>query len=106
MNAITSYSGYYDTRYGAVGTYQRGYGNCVDMSHLLIAVSRASGIPARYCHATCTFRSGLVVGHVWAELYVNGKWVSCDLTSSSNRFGKIVNWRSHTTIHRYKSLPF
>ncbi len=106
LNSITSYSGYYDTRYGAVGTYQRRYGNCVDMSHLLIAVSRASGIPARYCHATCTFRSGLVVGHVWAELYVNGKWVSCDLTSSSNRFGKIVNWRSHTTIHRYKSLPF
>ena len=106
LNKITSYSGYYNTRYGAVGTLNRGYGNCVDMAHLLNAVARASGIPARYCHATCYFRSGLVTGHVWSELYVDGKWYKCDLTSNSNSFGSIVNWNSCGSITRYISLPF
>ncbi len=106
LNSKIQYSSYYNTRYGAVGTYNRGYGNCVDMAHLLIAVSRASGIPARYNHATCTFRSGLVTGHVWAELYVNGVWYKCDLTSKSNSFGNIVNWKKCGTIKKYISLPF
>ena len=106
VNKHTSYSGYYNTRYGAVGTLNRGYGNCVDMAHLLNAVARASGIPARYCHATCYFRSGLVTGHVWSELYVDGKWYKCDLTSNSNSFGSIVNWNRCGSITRYISLPF
>ncbi len=106
VNDNTHYSGYYNTRYGAVGTLTRGYGNCVDMSHLLIAMLRTANIPAIYCHATCTFRSGLVVGHVWVKAYVNNKWVYCDATSSSNTFGHIVNWNSCGTIHEYIQLPF
>jgi len=101
-----SYSSYYDTRYGAVGTLNRKYGNCVDQSHLLIALCRAVNIPARYCHATCSFRSGLVTGHVWAEVYVNGKWYKCDTTSRSNSFNNIVNWYSSTTVKRYTSCAF
>ena len=101
-----SYSSYYNTRYGAVGTLNAKTGNCVDQTHLLIAMMRTADIPARYCHATCTFRSGLVVGHVWAEVYVNGKWYKCDTTSRSNSFGSIQNWYSSTSVSRYISLSF
>ena len=41
-----SYSFYYDTAYGATGTLSRGYGNCVDQAHLVVALARAAGIPA------------------------------------------------------------
>lgn len=101
-----SYTFYMNTRYGSVGTLNRKTGNCVDQAHLLIALMRASNIPARYCHATCTFSSGLVVGHVWAQVYVNGKWYSCDTTSSRNSFNNIRNWYKSTTVHRYTSLSF
>ncbi|MGZ7095986.1 MAG: transglutaminase-like domain-containing protein, partial [Methanobacterium sp.] len=42
------YSFYYNTQYGAVGTLNAGTGNCVDTAHLLIALERAAGIPAKY----------------------------------------------------------
>lgn len=106
VNSITSYTYYSNTRYGAVGTLTRGSGNCCDLAHLVVAVMRACNIPARYCHATCTFRSGLVVGHVWAQVYVNGVWYNCDASSSSNTFGNIVNWSKCGTIKYYTSLPF
>ncbi|RAP47046.1 MAG: hypothetical protein BZ136_06795 [Methanosphaera sp. rholeuAM74] len=107
VNDLTSYSYYYNTRNGALKTLSLKYGNCVDMSHLVIAMFRTAGLPARYVHGqNCRFRSGLVVGHVWAEVYVNGKWYSCDATSNSNSFGKIVNWSSCTSTTRYISLPF
>ena len=102
----TDYSSYFNTKYGAVGTLTGGYGNCVDQAHLLLGMYRTAKIPARYCHATCTFRSGLVVGHVWVEAYVNGKWYSCDTTSNYNTFGNIVNWYSSTTVNRYISISF
>ena len=101
-----SYTYYLNTRYGSVGTLNKKTGNCVDQTHLLIALMRAANIPARYCHATCTFSSGLVVGHVWAEVYVNGKWYSCDTTSSRNSFNNIKNWYKSTTVYRYTSLSF
>ena len=100
------YSYYYDTQKGAVGTLNAGYGNCVDQSHLLISLLRTAEIPARYCHSTCSFRSGLTVGHVWAEALVNDTWYSCDTTSSSNSFGNIVNWYQNTGVTNYASLPF
>ncbi len=106
VNSKTSYSGYYNTKYGAVGTLNRGYGNCCDLSHLLVAMFRTANIPARYCHAKCTFSSGSVIGHVWVEVYVDGKWYSCDASSSRNSFGVIRNWSKSTSVTRYVSLPF
>ena len=101
-----TYKYYLNTKYGSVGTLNNKYGNCVDQTHLLIALLRASNIPARYCHAKCTFTSGLVIGHVWAEVYVNGKWYSCDTTSSRNSFNNIKNWYKSTSISRYTALSF
>lgn len=107
VNKYTSYSYYADTRYGSIQTLSQGYGNCVDMAHVCIAMFRTANLPARYVHGkNCVFRSGLVTGHVWAEVYVNGKWYACDATSDSNSFGTIVNWSRNSGEVRYTELPF
>lgn len=102
-----SYSFYYNTQKGALGTYSSRSGNCCDMAHLVVALARAAGIPARYQHGTCTFSSG-TYGHVWAQLYVNGKWYYADAVSTRNTFGTINNWNLNTyTLHgTYAELPF
>ncbi|MBM4240144.1 MAG: hypothetical protein FJ150_00430 [Euryarchaeota archaeon] len=100
-----SYTFYYNTKYGAVEMLNRRNGNCIDHTHLIVALARAVGIPARYAHAQCEFTS-MTVGHVWAELYVNGNWYTADATSYRNTFGtqnncKILYWKG-----RYAELPF
>ena len=102
------YSFYYNTKYGAVGTLNAKTGNCVDTAHLLIALERAAGIPARYEHVYAQFTSGSWYGHVIAQVYVNGKWYNADATSYSNTFGAIKSWNTATaTIYgTYATLPF
>ncbi len=102
------YSFYYNTKYGAVKTLQTGSGNCVDHSHLIVALARASGIPARYVHGTCTFTSGSTYGHVWTQLLVDGTWYAADGTSYKNTLGNIANWNINTAVIKgiYADLPF
>ncbi|MCE7698716.1 MAG: transglutaminase-like domain-containing protein [Methanobacterium paludis] len=101
------YSFYYNTKYGAVGTLNAKTGNCVDTSHLLIALERAAGIPARYEHGYCKFSTNWY-GHVWAQVYVNGKWYNADAISYRNTFGVIKNWNTATVkiYGTYTTLPF
>ena len=101
------YQFYYNTQKGAVGTLCSGYGNCCDLTHLMVAFARAAGIPARYVHGYCHFSSAWY-GHVWAELYVNNQWVRADLSSSRNSFGVINNWNTNTYTLKgyYRELPF
>ena len=103
-----SYSFYYDTKNGALGTLNLGTANCVDTSHLLVALSRTAGIPARYVHGVCKFSSGTWYGHVWAQLYVGGTWYSADAISYRNSLGVINNWNttSYTLKGIYSELPF
>ena len=69
VRSSISYSYYYNTKYKASGTLTNKKGNCCDKSNLLVALCRASGIAARYCHSTsCNFNSGLNCGHVWAPI--------------------------------------
>ena len=102
-----NYSFYYNTKRGAIGTLNSRIGNCVDLSHLIVALSRAAGIPARYVHANCKFSSGWC-GHVWAQLFVNGKWINADASNNINDFGVIRNWNTKNDILEgvYSSLPF
>lgn len=102
-----AYYMYYNTRYGAIGTLKRSNANCCDQSHLFIALCRAAGIPARYRHGYCHFSDGWY-GHVWAQAYVNGKWVDADCINDNNSLGKIVNWNIQTVqiYNTYKELPF
>ena len=72
------YSYYYNTQKGAVKTLSSKSGNCCDHSHLIVALSRAAGLPARYVHGYCYFTTSKTwYGHVWAEIYVNGQVVYC-----------------------------
>ena len=101
------YSFYYNTKYGAVGTLNTKTGNCVDTTHLLIALERAAGIPARYVHGYCKFSTAWY-GHVWAQVYVNGKWYTADAISYRNTFGVINNWNTATAkiYGTYATLSF
>ncbi|MDI9617605.1 pseudomurein-binding repeat-containing protein [Methanothermobacter sp.] len=103
-----SYSFYYNTRYGATGTLKTRTGNCVDHSHLLVALFRAAGLAARYVHGTCTFTSGNTYGHVWAQVLVGDTWYAADATSSRNSLGAVSSWNTATAKIKgiYASLPF
>ena len=98
-----SYSFYYNTRHGAVGTLNAKSGNCVDQAHLLVAMYRTAGLAARYAHGTCTFSSG-TYGHVWTQVLIGDTWVVGDATSNRNSFGNVVNWNSNSySLHGYYS---
>lgn len=101
------YSFYYNTKYGAVNTLLNRAGNCCDLSHLIVALCRAAGIPSLYKHGTCNFASG-TYGHVWAQVYVDGNWINADASNNANSFGRINNWdtSSYTPKGTYASLPF
>ena len=104
-----NYSYYYDSQKGAVGTLTSGSANCCDHSHLVVALSRAAGLPARYVHGYCYFTSsGNWYGHVFAQIYVNGQWYNADATSSRNTLGVINNRNTNTWTYKgtYASLPF
>jgi hypothetical protein len=92
-----SYKYYANTRYGAAGTLAKGYGNCVDQASLSVALYRAAGISARYVHGkNCHFSSGLVSGHVWSQVLIDGVWYASDTTSHRNSLGLIKNWNTHS----------
>jgi transglutaminase-like putative cysteine protease len=90
-----SYSYYYDTYYGALGTLHAKTGNCVDQTHLSIALYRAAGFPARYVHGTCIFGDGDISGHVWAQVLVDGTWIVSDSINTRNSLGEVVNWNNY-----------
>lgn len=102
-----SYSYYYDTKFGAVETMHAKRGNCVDQSHLAIALYRAAGLPARYVHGSCTFTDGDVSGHVWTQVLIEDTWVVGDPINLRNSLGNVVNWNNNY-YHKgyYSSLPF
>ena len=93
---------YYNTRYGALGTFKRRDGNCCDNAHVLIAMARSIGIKARYAHAHHNGK-----GHVWGEYKVDGNWFTCDTGTSS----RTQHWGGHNNYagsktSNYDVLPF
>lgn len=103
-----SYSYYYDTYYGAVGTLHAKRGNCVDQSHLSIALYRAAGFPARYVHGSCVFRDGDSGGHVWTQVLVGDTWIVSDSINVRNSLGEVTNWNNNNYQLKgyYSSLSF
>ena len=104
-----NYSFYYGTRYGAAGTLEKLKGNCVDLSRLIVALARISGLPARYKYGTCYFLvSHHWISHVWANIYVWGRWYAADASNTRNLFGVIKSWKTSNYIFNgvYKTLPF
>ena len=100
-----AYSNYNNTKKGAIKTLTQKSGNCVDKTHLLIAIARAAGIPARYVHGTnCKFTSGHIYGHVWAQLLIGNTWVVADTTSYKNSLGVVKNWNTNNYYLVGKSI--
>jgi hypothetical protein len=107
------YEFYYNTRYGASGTLKGLKGNCVDISHLMVALARSAGLSARYKAGYCYFlTSQHWYGHVWVNIYANGpnglKWYAADASNNMNEFGIIRNWNTSNYELRgvYSSLNF
>lgn len=101
------YDFYYNTRRGAIRTLTEKIGNCTDLSHLMIALLRAIGIPARYVNCSAVKFSSITTGHVWVEAFVNGSWVRLDASNNGNQYG--LNPRDGQivgSITRYVELPF
>ena len=96
MQKNIDYSFYYNTKNGAVKTITAKSGNCVDQSHLSIALYRAAGLAARYVHGECTFSSGSTYGHVWVQVLIGDTWTVSDTTSSRNSLGVVNNWNTNT----------
>ena len=95
------YNFYYNTKFGSIETLNNKKGNCVDHTHLLVAMFRTAGIASQYVHGKCTFTSGNTYGHVWAQVLIDGTWVAADATSAKNSLGKISNWNTKT--YKFKS---
>ncbi len=102
-----TYSYYYNTKYGALGTISSGTANCCDHANLMVALARAAGIPARYEQGYCEFSDGWY-GHVWAQLWIAGTWYYADTISTRNTFGVINNWNTSNWTYEgtYAELPF
>jgi len=60
-------------------------GVCQDFAHLLIALSRCLGLPARYisgyCHDPAQPPDAILASHAWAEVFLAGRgWLGLDPT--------------------------
>ena len=103
------YSFYFNTKYGAKKAIKNGRGNCVDQSHAIVALCRASKIPARYVNGNCEFISGKRYGHVWTQILVGKTWYVADASNFElNGFGVVNNWKVGTYRFKniYRSTPF
>ncbi|MHA1270829.1 MAG: transglutaminase-like domain-containing protein [Candidatus Helarchaeota archaeon] len=70
---------------GALGTYKRGNGACVDKSSLLITLLRINKIPARYLilRAIISIETpikGNYVDHCVVQAFIDNKWIILDPT--------------------------
>ncbi len=71
-------SGVTDIGTTAEQAFSLGKGVCQDYAHIMIAVMRRLGVPARYVN-------GLMIGegatHAWVEIYTDGGWYGLDPTN-------------------------
>lgn len=67
-----------DVKTTAAGALRLGRGVCQNYAHIMTAVMRYMGIPARYVN-------GLMIGegatHAWVEIYTDGGWYGLDPTN-------------------------
>jgi len=97
------YSRYSNTKHGGEKTIRQKKGNCVDNSHALTSLLRASKVPVRYVNGRCEFTKGdlarVTVAHVWVQVLVNDKWMVADGIYKGNRLGYVTNWKPETYKH-------
>lgn len=106
------YRNYGNTHNGAFKTYKSKVGNCVDSTHLTIALLRAANIPAKY---EAKYVNSNIGGHCWPLVYLKVgkkyKWIGGEATENNYvAFGKHTGtkkWQSYKSnaknyINSYK----
>lgn len=74
---------------------EEGSAVCRDFTHLMIALSRALNVPARYCNGFLG-DIGVPVDPnpmdfcAWSEVYIGGRWYTFDARHNEPRIGRIV----------------
>jgi transglutaminase-like putative cysteine protease len=97
----------------ALEAWAGGRGVCQDFAHLTLAVSRAMGIPGRYCsgylHPDPTAGIGVTVAgqsHAWVELWT-GEWQGFDPTSGDpigERHVLVARGRDYSDVSPIKGV--
>jgi len=72
-------AGYGSTSLDSATVFELREGTCDEFSHLLIALLRSQGIPAKFV-AGFVYSGEEWVAHAWVEAAVGGKWVPLDPT--------------------------
>lgn len=74
---------------------QESKGNSIDKTNLLIALCRATNIPAKYNSGYAIFNpSGFNLSNTWAQILIDNIWYIADATSSRNSIGFVANWNA------------
>ncbi len=90
---------------------------CVDKANLMVALCRASGIPARYISADVvlkTKKGQLPVKHMYADVFYGKRWKRLDPSFGRSsvhfikpsKFDKVDNFKLKTKETRFASLPW
>ena len=61
----------------AADAFAQGAGVCQDFAHIMVALFRHQGIPARY---VCGITEGEGATHAWAQAHIGGRWHGFDPT--------------------------
>lgn len=73
-----------DVDHTAAQALALGRGVCQDHAHIFLACARAAGVPARYVSGYIDANDpGHVSSHAWADVWIDGGWVSYDVTHAA-----------------------
>jgi len=90
----------------STGVFYHRVGVCKEITNLFVSMVRSLGIPARVVIGQAYTNDPIFkknwVGHAWAEVYINNKWVPFDLTY--NEYGYIDP--SHITFQRFPNYSY
>lgn len=73
----------------AADAFARARGVCQDHTHVFLACCRALEIPARYVSGyVYSDNAQHVAMHAWAEVWLNGRWKSFDITNNTRHLNQ------------------
>ncbi|XXD09219.1 transglutaminase family protein [Klebsiella sp. R445] len=73
----------------AADAFARAKGVCQDHTHVFLACCRALEIPARYVSGyVYSDNAQHVAMHAWAEVWLNGRWKSFDITNNTRHLNQ------------------
>ncbi|QLR43788.1 transglutaminase family protein [Enterobacter sp. RHBSTW-00994] len=73
----------------AADAFARAKGVCQDHTHVFLACCRALEIPARYVSGyVYSDNAQHVAMHAWAEVWLNGRWKSFDITNNTRNLNQ------------------